>query len=284
MHKSPKSLILYAQYVLLFVAITACYPLLVNADVGEIIQRGKLVVGLPKDKQKPFFYNNKNGALVGIDINLAHLIAHELGVEVEFSQTRDTWNAVVQDVADGKTDIAISYISVTPERSMKVAFSKPYAVVRPVFIMSRRYLANAQEENLETLNQIFNNPKFPFLTQHGTAYTELAKRLLHTTTTINTIDPARGTQDALDKILSNEMAVYFNDEMDTVTYFLEKPEYKLHLINYPFKGYQDNIGIPVAYGSPKLLSLINSILETTRMLYTIEDLIPLLNKEFEVPR
>lgn len=243
-------------------------------EIDRIKKRGKLIVGMCTINQKPFYFNDEDGHLVGIDLNIANEIAKELDVKLEIIQDRGDWNAVVDDVASGRTDLALSYISFTPARAQLVKFSQPYATVSMVFSMNRSFLAKAQAEGLMTLKDMFKDPKYPLYTYAGSSYYEMASSLfpktkLHT-------DPSTTR-----KLLANEGAAYFSDDLDVSTSFIANPEYKLQLINYQLKGFNDVIAIPVHYNNPRLLSLVNSVLRTRAVDYKINDLIKLLQKPFD---
>ena len=83
---------------------------------------GFLLVGTTGD-YAPFSYYD-NGVLVGTDIEKARSIAKSLGVKAKFIRT--TWSQLSQDLADKKFHMALSGITVKPERKTVGYFSKPY--------------------------------------------------------------------------------------------------------------------------------------------------------------
>jgi Na+/H+-dicarboxylate symporter/ABC-type amino acid transport substrate-binding protein len=89
----------------------------------SIIRRGKLRVGYHPENL-PFSFVNDNGDLVGFDVELMHVLARELKVEIEFIQW--TYETVFNDLNQGKFDIAIGGLIVNPERLAKANFSIPY--------------------------------------------------------------------------------------------------------------------------------------------------------------
>jgi len=64
------------------------------------------------------------GVLSGADIELARMLAADLGVEAVFVRT--TWAALLGDLAADRYDVAISGVSVTPERRHAGHFSVSY--------------------------------------------------------------------------------------------------------------------------------------------------------------
>jgi len=91
--------------------------------LDTIRSRGTLRVGLVVPRL-PFVFRNGRGDLVGFDIELAHLLAHDLGVKVEFAE----WppDALGEAVAKGLCDIGVGGIPVTPHQATRTLFSEPY--------------------------------------------------------------------------------------------------------------------------------------------------------------
>jgi ABC-type amino acid transport substrate-binding protein len=99
----------------------------------EHIQTHKLLrVGYMPDNL-PFAYFNGKGDLVGFDIEMAHLLARDLGVELAFVPVmRDR---MTEQVNDGYCDIVMSGTVVTSERALEVAFSVPYTDATLAFVV-----------------------------------------------------------------------------------------------------------------------------------------------------
>jgi len=62
---------------------------------------------------------------IGSDVETAQLLAKDWGLELEFIQT--TGATRIPNLQTNKADIAISTLSVTPERQQVIDFSEPYA-------------------------------------------------------------------------------------------------------------------------------------------------------------
>ncbi|NIP28619.1 cation:dicarboxylase symporter family transporter, partial [candidate division KSB1 bacterium] len=94
-----------------------------KSPLESIIKRGKLRVGY-NPENLPFSFVNEKGDLVGFDVELMHVLARELKVELEFIEW--TYETVIKDLNEGKFDIAIGGLIVNPERLTMVNFSNPY--------------------------------------------------------------------------------------------------------------------------------------------------------------
>ena len=97
-----------------------------SADLQDILSAGKVRVGVPVDVA-PFGYVDANNQPVGLDIDLANMVAEALGVELELTQI--TGANRVPFLATDKLDLVISVMGATPQRALQVAFSSPYSAL-----------------------------------------------------------------------------------------------------------------------------------------------------------
>lgn len=72
----------------------------------------------------PPFEFNEGGEPTGFDIDLMNAVAEEAGYEVEFQNVR--FDGIVQGLASGQYEVAISAMTITEEREQQVDFSEPY--------------------------------------------------------------------------------------------------------------------------------------------------------------
>jgi Na+/H+-dicarboxylate symporter len=91
--------------------------------VAAIKARGSLRVGYVRDSL-PFVYRNAAGELVGLEVDLAHVLARDLDVALEF--VRIERDAIPEALGGGKIDIVMGGLLVTPERVLRFHLSKPY--------------------------------------------------------------------------------------------------------------------------------------------------------------
>jgi cyclohexadienyl dehydratase len=131
-----------------------------EAEAGDrlnrVLEEKVLRVGTPGD-YRPFSMLT-DGKYEGHDIDVAELIAKELGVKVEYVQT--TWSKLLEDQAAGKYDIAVGGITRTLARMTKVDFLPPYAPFGKVALV--RAEDKEKFKTPESLNQktvrVIKNP------------------------------------------------------------------------------------------------------------------------------
>jgi ABC-type amino acid transport substrate-binding protein len=91
--------------------------------IERIRARGVLRVGYLSDSL-PFAFVNAQGDLVGLDVEMAHVLAGDLGVSLELTPVsrRD----LAADLDGGACDVVMSGIAVTADRAAQMAFSASY--------------------------------------------------------------------------------------------------------------------------------------------------------------
>lgn len=94
----------------------------VSSQLDEIMKRGTLKVGL--STFVPWAMLNKDGELIGFEVDVAKQLAKDLGIEIEFIQTK--WSGIIPALLTAKFDIIIGGMSVTPERNISVNFTDAY--------------------------------------------------------------------------------------------------------------------------------------------------------------
>lgn len=90
--------------------------------LDEIVQRGTLRVGM--STFVPWAMRDKEGELIGFEIDVARRLAEDMGVEVEFVPTQ--WSGIIPALLTGKFDVIIGGMGILPQRNLQVNFSKPY--------------------------------------------------------------------------------------------------------------------------------------------------------------
>ena len=104
-------------------ALTAVH--VTKAATLETIKRvGVLRVGMTGDYSP--FSSDRGGVLQGFDVTLAQDLARHWGVTVRFVRT--TWPTLMDDFSKHRFDLAMSGITVTPDRAAHAVFSTAYHI------------------------------------------------------------------------------------------------------------------------------------------------------------
>jgi polar amino acid transport system substrate-binding protein len=95
--------------------------------LDEILTRGKVLIGVDTGTP-PFGVTNKDQQPDGADIEVAKLVAADLGVPLEMVPV--TGPTRVAALQTNKVDMVISIFGITPERAKVIAFSIPYGTLK----------------------------------------------------------------------------------------------------------------------------------------------------------
>jgi len=96
---------------------------LAGPTMDRILKKGELVVGIT-GTQPPLNATTKDGKIIGMDADLANLIATGLGAEVKFEVM--PFAQLLPALEKGKIDMVLSSMTMTLQRNRKVAFVGPY--------------------------------------------------------------------------------------------------------------------------------------------------------------
>ena len=128
-----------------------------TGQLEEIVKRGTLKVGL--STFVPWAMLDKNGDLVGFEVDVARQLAADMGVELELIQTK--WSGIIPALLTGKFDIIIGGMSVTPERNLSVNFTDAYEYSGQSIVANRE-----RASGLSSLED-FNKPEIILATRTG---------------------------------------------------------------------------------------------------------------------
>src|SRR5258707_2378458 len=110
----------------LFVAGVALLTVAGAASAGtldDIAKRGELRVAV-QTQGPPFSMVDKTGERTGSAVELAKLMAKDMGVKINFLDL--DWDGLIPALLSGKADLLVADMTPTLARAMKVAFTKPY--------------------------------------------------------------------------------------------------------------------------------------------------------------
>lgn len=117
-----------------------------SADLEDILDTGKLVVLTQSSTNSYFLYK---GEAMGFEYELLSAFARHLGVGLEI-QIADDINGIFEELHNGSVDLVAANLTVTNERSRKVAFTEP-------FLYSKQVLVQRKPSGSKTYNKPLRN-------------------------------------------------------------------------------------------------------------------------------
>jgi len=119
--------------------------LVAESAIEQIKTRGTLRVGL--STFVPWSFVNKDGELIGFEVDVAKKLAEETGVKLDLVPTQ--WDAIIPSLIAGKYDVIIGGLSITPQRALTVNFTIPYEHSQTYVVVNKKV-----SPGITTLEQI----------------------------------------------------------------------------------------------------------------------------------
>jgi polar amino acid transport system substrate-binding protein len=216
-----------------------------NPGLSRILQRGELIVGTT-GKQPPLNGMDKTGKVIGLEADLARLMAGAIGVRVSF-QTMPFFE-LLPALEVGKVDMVISGMTITPKRNVKVAFVGPY------FISGKSFVAKAQTiASLKDPAQI-NRPETILAALKGSTSQTFVENVIPKARLILTEDH----QEALKLVLEGKVHAMIADHHVCLLSVLLFPDEKLVALERPLT--YEGFGIALPGNDPLLINLVGNFL------------------------
>lgn len=244
---------------------------LLAPDIARIVTRGELVVAMLGVDTPPFFYEKK-GELVGLEVDLARAIGKELGVKVRFNREAKTFNAVVDIIARGEADMAISKLSRTLARTQVISFSQPYLTLNHALILNRVKFAQFAKD--KPLPQVIRNFTGAIGVIAKSSFSDYARRNFPQAK----IQEYPGWGDVLKALDKGEIIGAYRDEFEVKRILKADPTASLVLRTVTLKDLDDTLGIAVGIGDPVLLAFVNEYLTQRTDKLTTEKVLAALEK------
>ncbi|MEI2741565.1 MAG: transporter substrate-binding domain-containing protein [Candidatus Competibacter sp.] len=207
-----------------------------------IKKRGSIKIGM--STFVPWAMRDKNGELIGYEIDVAKQLAEDMKVKAEFVPT--AWDGIIPALLAGKFDLIIGGMSITPERNLTVNFTLPYAN-SGIHLVAHKELA----AGFKSLSD-FNKPEVVLAVRRGATPATAAKRLMPDATLRQFDEDALALQEVL-----NGKAHAFVTSTPTPAFEALKHPDKLFLpIAEPFV--QGAEGFALRKGDPDALNFFNN--------------------------
>lgn len=234
-----------------------------SSSIDRIRQKGVLTVAMFAEDVPPFFYKDEKGKLVGIDPVLAQDIAGKLGVEVVFNRSATTFDGVVDEVEAGRADIAVSLLSDTLDRAVRVNFSKSYVSVRQFLLINRLELGKLIAKDggggtdAAAIPRMLNDSASNIGVIGGTSYVGFLREDFPKARMVEF-----ETWDAmLAAVKAGQLVALMYDEIEIGNWRLADPAGSLELRPFHLAGHPDTIAIALNRNDPDLKAWIDLYLQ-----------------------
>jgi polar amino acid transport system substrate-binding protein len=211
-----------------------------GVTLDSIKAKGELVVAT--NAEYPPFEMLEGEKFVGIDMEVAQIIADKLGVKLKLDNM--SFDAVLAAVPSGKCDLGMSSLSITEDRAKVMDFSDPYMETSIKMIV-------AKDSAIATLDDLVGKK---IGVQLGT---------LADTTVASFVEGAEVSRmnkdsDALMELINGKVDAVMTDSAPAQA-LVEKNADKVKLVDEPLSS--DKLAIATKKGNAELIAFVNSVLK-----------------------
>ena len=213
----------------------------------RILESGELRIGL-SGNQPPLNMTNKNGEIIGLEVDLMKALAHSMGLTARF--VVKPFADLIPAIENGEVDVVISGMTITPERNARVAFVGPYFISGKSVLTKSAEIASADEATL------LNNADHRYAVLAGSTSEAFVDQVLPKAVSV----PAKDYDAAVQMVLDDEVQAMIADFPICQLSVMRHPEANLSTLMTPFTI--EPLGIALSADDPLLINLIENYLNT----------------------
>jgi polar amino acid transport system substrate-binding protein len=110
--------------------------------LDRVVEQGVLRVAMSGDQQPFNFVFGKGKSVIGFDVDLAEALAGIMQLDLEV--VRMPFDELITAVEDGKVDMVISGMTITPQRTRKVSFIGPYMLSGKSLLTTVKFMSKTK--------------------------------------------------------------------------------------------------------------------------------------------
>jgi polar amino acid transport system substrate-binding protein len=219
-----------------------------RSDASAAHPRERRTSGWAVGNQPPLNMTNKNGEIVGLEVDLMNALAQSMGLTTRF--VVKPFAELIPAIERGEVDLVISGMTITPERNARVAFVGPYFISGKSVLTKSKTIASAESASL------LNNADHRYAVLAGSTSETFVERMLPKAKSVPTPDYDTAVQMVLDGKVEAMVADFPICHISV----LRHPEAELSTLMTPFTI--EPLGIALPADDPLLVNLIDNYLNT----------------------
>ncbi len=210
--------------------------------LASVLKKGVIRVGV--SLYPPWAIKQRDGKLVGFEIDVAKQLAKDLGVKPEFHIME--WENILPALLKREIDIIAAGMVITPQRALKVNFSQPYDSSGIGLVTNISLTKHFQ--GLQDLNR----SEVTISAVTGTVCEDLARRLFPKAA-IKTVSSSR---EAIEAVAKGKVHAYVEHEPITTFIALDNPETVDEPLSKPLLETRE--AFAVNRGDPDFINFLNA--------------------------
>ena len=214
-------------------------------SLQRILQKGELVVGTAAE-MPPLMMKNKQGKIIGMEADLAEQMASVMGVKLRFEVKQ--FSKLIPALEQGKVDMILSYMTITSNRNLRVAFVGPYFISGKAFLTKIETIANAAEATE------VNSPGTRLTALKGSTSEAFVEAVLPKVQYI----PAKNYDEAVDMVIKGKAHALIADYPICLVSVFRYPNKGLLSVVTPLT--YEPLGIAIPANDPHLINWVENFL------------------------
>ncbi len=239
---------------------------LLAPEMARIVARGELVVAVLNRDTEPFVYE-KDGKLIGADIEIVEQVSAELQVPIRYDRSAKTYDQIVELVATGRADLGVSKLARTLKRAQFVLFSDPYMRLEHSLLMNRLAFADVARDR--TVSQAVRSFNGTIAVLANSAWEEFARRNFKKATIV----PYATWTKAVDAVKKGEVVAAYRDAVEVRKIMQSDPSLALTLRTVSFSDLESVLCVMVGPGNLVLQSFVNEVIANQPEKLTVSGLL-----------
>jgi ABC-type amino acid transport substrate-binding protein len=208
--------------------------------------------------QAPFNMKNRDGKMIGLDVDLARVLSNSMGVELEIVNM--PFAKLLPALEDGEVDIVMSGVTATLERNTRVPFVGPY-FISGISILTKAAIIESIDSEEE-----LRKGQWRIAAMKGSTSETFAENVLNKPQMTATETHAEAVQ----LLLAGKVDAVIADAPLCALSILRNPDAGLVSLKQPLT--LEPIGIALAPGDPLLVNLVQNYMQALRATGALEAL------------
>ncbi len=244
-----KKIVLTFFLVLVFTGLTASIQAADAPVLKRVLETGQLRVGMTGN-QPPMNVRSRTGAFIGLDVDLANMLADSIGVKL--TMVPIPFPKLLAALKAGEVDIVMSNMSITAQRTVDVTFIGPYMLSGKSILTKSTNLAA-----VSTTSEI-NKAEFKIAALENSTSQQFVEKNLAKATLITTQD----YDEAIGMVLDNEVDLMVADMTICILAVMRRPNSRLTTLKAPLD--MEPIGMVISSEDTQFANLLTNYLTTFR--------------------
>ncbi|CDI01622.1 putative Amino acid ABC transporter,periplasmic amino acid-binding protein [Candidatus Competibacter denitrificans Run_A_D11] len=217
------------------------------ANTLEGIKKNGTLKVCTESKYMPFAMLDKQNQIIGFDADMAGLIAKELGVQLQLSDT--PWADIITALLDGKCEIIMGGMTITDERRKKIDFSDSYISIGQT-VLIRKELS----DKIKSYRDL-NDSKYKVASKAETTGEAAVKQNIPNAT----YSSFKAEQDGVAALIEGKIDAFVYDSPSNAVAIARQGSEKLVFLDQPFT--LERLGWGVRKGDAAFVEWLNGFVK-----------------------